>query len=194
MQASASTVQDLVVAAQAGDHGAWRELMVRYDRMVRGAASAFRFQDADVADVAQATWLSAFEQLGALRQPERFGGWLRTIVRNECRDVYWRADRERPADQVGAVVEEPSPGPEALALQCEIVRAIRDAVGDLPDRSQVLVEHLYFAPECGYASVAQVTGMPLGSVGPTRSRVLVVLRNRLERRGFGPDRAVARAG
>lgn len=194
MRAGEGTVEDLVVAAQDGDHGAWLELMARFDGMVHGVAASFRLQNADAADVVQTTWLSAFERLGSLREPERFGGWLRAIVRNECRDVCGRADRERPAEDVGDAAEEPSPGPEGLALRAEAARAVREAVAGLPKRNRILVECLFFSPQSDYASAARETGIPLGGVGPTRARVLVLLRDRLARRGHGPARVLDRAG
>lgn len=194
MWAGESTVEDLVVAAQDGDQRAWLELMVRFDGMVHRVAASFRLQDADAADVVQTTWLSAFERLGSLRAPERFGGWLRAIVRNECRDLYGRAARERPAEDVGDAAEESSPGPEGQALRSEAARAVREAVAALPRRNRILVECLYFSSQSDYASAARETGIPLGGVGPTRARVLVVLRDRLARHGHGPARILDRAG
>jgi RNA polymerase sigma factor (sigma-70 family) len=184
------TVAALVVAARNGDHGAWLELVARFDGMVHAVAARFRLQDADADDVVQNTWMNAFEQIGRLQAPERFGGWLRAIARNECRDACARADRERPADGLDDAVEEPSPGPELLVLRAESDRAVRTAVAELPRRSRVLVETLFFAPQNDYAAAARITGMPLGGIGPTRARVLLVLRDRLERRGH----PVARAG
>ena len=69
--AEGATIAELVVAAQAGDRGAWNELVARYDGVVRAVANRAWLQDADVADAARGTWLSALEQLGRL--PE-YGG------------------------------------------------------------------------------------------------------------------------
>ena len=152
-------VAALVAAARDGDHGSWLELVARFDGMVHAVPARFRLQDADADDVVQSTWLSAFEQIGRLRAPERFGGWLRAIARNECRDACARADRECPAEGLDDAVEEPSPGPELLILRAESNRAVRAAVAELPRRSRVLVETLFFAPQNDYAAVARITGM-----------------------------------
>ena len=193
VRADEDTLEDLVAAAQAGDQRAWLELLARFDGMVHGVAGSFRLQDADVADVVQSTWLSAFEKLGALREPDRFGGWLRTIARNECKDACVRADRERPVEDVTAV-EDPRPGPEALAVRAETALAVRTAVATLPHRNRILVERLFFAVPSDYASVAQETGIPVGGIGPTRARALVQLRTRMARSGYGPVPALAEAG
>ena len=193
MRADEDTLEDLVAAAQAGDHRAWLELLERFYGMVHGVARSFRLQDADVADVVQNTWLSAFEKLGALREPDRFGGWLRAIARNECRDTCVRAGRERPVDEVAAG-EDPRPGPETLAVRAETALAVRAAVATLPHPNRVLVEHLFFAVPSDYARVAQETGIPVGGIGPTRARVLAALRARMARSGYEPGTALAEAG
>ena len=193
MRADECRLEDLVGAAQAGDHPAWMQLLVRFDGMVHGVARSFRLQDADVADVVQNTWLSAFEKLSALREPDRFGGWLRTIARNECKDACMRADRERPVEDVAAAAE-PRPGPEALAVRAETALAVRAAVATLPYRSRILLERLFFAVQSDYADVARETGIPLGGIGPTRARALLQLRSRMVRTGYEPGHALAEVG
>ena len=190
MQTGEGTLVDLVLAARAGDDTAWRGLVARFDGMVRAVAAACRLQDSDVADAVQTSWLNAYEQIGSLREPERFGGWLRAIARNASVDICLRAGRERPADDLGVAVADPGLGPEALALRTEVVRDVRAAVATLPLRNRLIVECLFFAG-AAYATVAGETGMPSGGIGPTRARTLARLRRQLGRRGHGPDRALA---
>ena len=103
------TVAQLVVAAQAGDDRSWDELVGRYDGMVHAVAIGFRLQEADVADAAQGTWLRAVEQLHTVRDPERFGGWLRTIAHRECVGVRAGGRRDHLDARVGEHVVEPEP-------------------------------------------------------------------------------------
>lgn len=192
--AAEERVADLVVAAQAGDLSAWPRLTARFDGMVRATAARYRMQDADAADVVQSTWLSAYEQLGALREPERFGGWLRVIARNECLDVWAHAARERPAEELVAAVVDSSPGAEELVLRAEAARAVRVALAGMPGQSRTLVEELFFLGPVDYAAVARSTGRAIGGIGPTRARVLLRLRTQLVRRGFGPSAVLTGTG
>jgi RNA polymerase sigma factor (sigma-70 family) len=188
------TVEELVVAARSGDTAALAELVYRYDGMVHAIAMTYRLQPADVADAVQNTWLHAVERLGALREPERFGGWLRTIANRECLTVRTQGRRVYLDERLDEHVVDAAPGPEALLVQAETVRAVRAAVGSLTGRNRVLVETLFYCTR-DYTLVAQTAGMPIGSIGPTRARALNALRLRLERDGFAPRRAaVARAG
>ena len=87
----------LVAAARAGAEGAWAEIVARYERLVLGVVGSFRLQEADAADAAASTWLRAMEGLPALRDPDRLGGWLRTIARRECLGVCARPFSKSPA-------------------------------------------------------------------------------------------------
>lgn len=194
MEVRERALEELVRAAGHRDPVAWLELIRRYDGMIRAVARGFGLQDADVADVAGATWLLAVEQLHTLRGPERFGGWLRAIARHQCCDTCVRNHREQPAPDAGETELEHTAGPEALVLRRETAVAVRAAVADLPDRSRLLVHHLYFGPQLDYVGVARATGMAVGGVGPTRARALCTLRKGLARRGFGPAGPLAEAG
>jgi RNA polymerase sigma factor (sigma-70 family) len=181
------TVTDLVRAAQAGDRRAWQEIMDRFGGLVHAVVGAFRLQDADAADAVQNTWLRALERLGTVREPERFGGWLRTTARRECLALPALTRREVPDGTVTEQIVETTPGPEAAVLDDEAGRAVRAAVEALSGRRRQLVDALFYEQHGDYAVVSRLTGMPVGSIGPTRARVLGALRTSLERTGFGPE-------
>jgi RNA polymerase sigma factor (sigma-70 family) len=181
----------LVAAASGGDQSAWSEIMVRYGRLVTCVVGSYRMQDADAADAEASTWLRAVESLSTLRDPERLGGWLRTIARRECLSVLRHTLVEEPSDAAVAGLVDGDPGPEAGAIGDEVSRAITEAMGQLPGRGRRLIVALFFFPEMPYAEMAAHTGMPIGSLGPTRMRSLRLLRTRLEGAGFGPDTLAA---
>jgi RNA polymerase sigma factor (sigma-70 family) len=199
MQAAGSgrTLTELVDAAGAGDQRSWGEIVERYGGMVRSVVASFRLADADAADAVQNTWLRAVERLHTVREPERFGGWLRTTARRECLALTSGARREQPDDAVTEQLVETAPGPETLFLRDEVNRAVRTAVDGLTGRRRQLVDVLFYQPHGDYAVASRTAGMPVGSIGPTRARILHVLRASLEQSGFGhgepeaPDAAVA---
>lgn len=178
------TVEDLVRAAVAGHNGAWQQLVDRYDGMLRAVAVGFRLREADTADVVQTTWLRAIEQIGTLRSPERFGGWLRAIVLRECLDLRRFGRREYLDARLADHAVEPAPGPEAEALRAELRRQVRAAVDTLTGRNRAVIEVLFYRPTMDYAAVASEAGMPHGSIGPTRARAFHAVRQHLVRTGF----------
>ena len=182
---------ELVAAACEGGSDAWAEIVVRYERLVLGVVGSFRLQEADAADATASTWLRAMEGLPALRDPERLGGWLRTIARRECLGVLRQTVFEEPIDVAAAAVPAVEPGPEAVVVACEVGRVITDAMARLPGRGQRLIFALFYLPRASYTTVAADADMPIGSIGPTRKRALGALRAGLEQAGYGPDALAA---
>jgi RNA polymerase sigma factor (sigma-70 family) len=176
---------ELVAAARRRENAAWEELVARYTGMVRGVVASYRLQEADAADVMQMTWLRAFERLDSLRDPQRLGGWLATTASRECLALLRRARCETPDEAVAGDHVTGAPGPEAAVLVEETRGAVRAAVATLSGRRRRLVHALFYQPERDYVSLAGELGMPVGSIGPTRGRVLRSLRCTLEPAGFG---------
>ena len=86
---------ELVRRTQQGDSVAFDALVERYKQAVYGACVSL-LHDFDLAqDLAQDTFLKAFQHLNRLAMPERFGNWLRIIAVNECR-LYLRRARSTP--------------------------------------------------------------------------------------------------
>ncbi|MGH3867123.1 MAG: RNA polymerase sigma factor [Pseudonocardiaceae bacterium] len=165
---------------------AWEELVRRYNRLVRSTVASFRLQPADAEDAVQNTWLRVMERMDTIRDPERLGGWLATTASRECLALLRRKHREVPDDVAGKQLVATEDGPDVVVVSSEAQRAVDTAVGELTGRRQALIQLLFYQPDCSYAEVSRVTGMPPGSIGPTRSRVLRELRGTLEQRGFGP--------
>ena len=185
------TVTDLVSAAAGGDGRAWGEIVARYGDLVRATVAGFRLQQADAADAVQNTWLRAVERIGTVRDPERLGGWLTTTAARECLAVLRRSKRELPVDAFIDQVAWTGPTPETRVLREERDRAVDAAVAQLPTRRRQLVDAIFRGAEADYAQVSQATGMPVGSIGPTRGRALVELRGQMKRGGYGPEDLVA---
>ena len=70
------------------DQAAWEEFVDRYGGMIYSWCRATGLQDADAQDVTQAVLTQLAVQLRrfAYDPSQRFRGWLRTLVKNACRD------------------------------------------------------------------------------------------------------------
>ena len=181
---------DLVRRAAGGDQAAWQAIVERYGSLLGSVVRAHRLSDAEAADAVQATWLRLVENIDGIREPARLAGWLRTTMRRECLATIRRAGRERPSDP-GTLrpADEPAPDrldadPEALALHRERAELVRAAVRGLPERSQQLLGMLVASPPLSYREIGSRLGMPVGSIGPARARVLAQLRTSLADAGL----------
>ena len=75
-----TTIQALVIAAQAGDLEAFGEIVRRFQVMAYAGAYAV-VGDAQLAeDVAQEAFMEAYANLPKLREPAAFPGWFRRII------------------------------------------------------------------------------------------------------------------
>jgi RNA polymerase sigma factor (sigma-70 family) len=174
-----------------GDPPAWEELISRYGRLVRSTVASFRLQEADAEDAVQNTWLRLMERMDTIRDPRCLGGWLATTASRECLALIRRGHREAPDDAAAEQLVAVEAGPETTVVGSAARSAVNAAVRELPGGRQLLIHALFYQPDCSYAEVSQATGMPQGSIGPTRRRALQELRLALEQRGFGPQSEAA---
>ncbi len=177
-QRSTTDLLDLLLRACDRDPKAWEEIMRRYSRLVRSTVASFRLQEADAEDAVQNTWLRVMERMDTIRDPERLGGWLATTASRECLALMRRGRRESP-DDVASTQLVAAECPVVAVVAGEARRAVDTAVAELTERRQMLIQLLFYQPDCSYAEVARNTGIPTGAIGPTRARVLNQLRRRL---------------
>lgn len=179
---------ELLEAARGGSGSAWQLLIERHERVVWATARSFRLQEDDVRDVVQTTWLLLLENLQAIHDPERLGGWLATTASRECLRLL-RRTRSIAVDS-DALVElaDPGSGPEERTVDSCIHEELRSAVDELAPRTKVLVRALFAEQQLPYVEVARTTGRPIGSLGPSRARALRQLRVRLADRGIDAGR------
>jgi RNA polymerase sigma factor (sigma-70 family) len=171
---------ELVQAAAAGDQAAWTALVTAHTALLRRVAAGYRLSDAQVDDVVQTAWLRLVEHVAGLRSPEKVTGWLVTTVRRECLTLLRAAQREQPQDSDLDGFWGSVDGVEDDVVREEECRRVRGAVRRLPERQRQVVTLLTWAPELDYRQVGSSLAMPVGSIGPTRGRALVRLREMLE--------------
>ena len=176
-----STTTDLLFAARSGDRSAWEQIVKRYARLVRSIAAEFRLQESDAADVAQNTWLRLLAYGGTIRDPEKLGSWLATTARREASAFLRRSRPEVASESAGDGIAAGDPSPEDVVVAAETAAAVRWAAGELSDRQRLLVNALFYQSPISYDEVSRRTGLPMGSIGPTRIRTLKRLHRTLAR-------------
>ena len=168
---------DLVLAARRREPDAWQALLDRYDRRIRAVCHAHRLGAADAEDVRQTTWLRAVEHVDRIREPHRIGAWLAQVARNEClRAIRHRARVTTYADELEHRISDPAPAPDALMVAAERREAVRGAVKKLSPRDRAFLGRVFGDHEPSYAEIGIALRMPIGSIGPTRGRVLERMR------------------
>jgi RNA polymerase sigma factor (sigma-70 family) len=172
-------VTNLVMRARDGDQRAWDAIVDRYAPLVWSICRRYGLSGADADDVGQVVWLHLVDQLGKIREPAALPGWLATTTRRECGRLVRAARR---TSSPGPVLDadnipdgQAAPADDEL-LAAERHAALREALADLPTPCQDLIALLAKDPPLPYAQISARLGIPVGSVGPTRSRCLAKLR------------------
>lgn len=95
----------LIARARQGEAGAFEALVRRHLRAAISVGLSVLRNVADAEDIAQEAMVTAFASLDSCRDPDRFAGWLLTIVRNKAlnhlaqrREIEARADTGSPGD------------------------------------------------------------------------------------------------
>jgi RNA polymerase sigma factor (sigma-70 family) len=180
----------LIRACLAGDYTAWDVLVARYSDLVYSVLIRTGLRESDAQDAFQEVWVSLFEHLGDVRDTERLAGWLvctalrqgwRTIRRHDSRrEVGLEDEVVHPNSRAGVPSNALPRTAEELVLAETKRQIVREAVESLPRRCREVLSLLYVAdPPLSYADVADKLEIAVGSVGPTRTRCLACLREKL---------------
>jgi len=83
-----------VEAALGGDHGAFEELVRKYQSVTFALALARVGKAAAAEEIAQDAFIRAYQKLNQLKDASRFGAWLRSIALRQC-GMWVRAKRRK---------------------------------------------------------------------------------------------------
>lgn len=191
--------EQLVLACRAGDAAAWEMLVGRYQRLIYSIPRRAGLDAEEAGDVFGHVFAVLVEQLHTIEQPARVKAWLVTTAKRES----WRIsrvaattrvslDQPRPGSGTGSDdtppahdVPDTDPLPDEVVQQLEAQHTVRLAVAALDERCRALLTMLFLHPDPpAYAEIAASTGVPEGSIGPTRARCLQKLRREMERMGW----------
>jgi RNA polymerase sigma-70 factor (ECF subfamily) len=171
--------EDLVARHLQGDRYAFTALVERYAERLYNLAYRFTNDRADAEDIAQESFLHAYDALPHSRSDQLFKPWLFRIAVNLCRD---RARKKRPQtfseleDEHGGVLEAgDGPSTEDLlpdeALQPleqleekEMEAALRSAVMELPEEERTLLT-LRYNEELSYEEIGRLLNLLPQTVG-----------------------------
>ena len=162
MTSETPTDGDLVLRARRGDEIAFGSLVRRYQRAAYAVAYSVTSRHEDAEDAAQEAFLVALQRLEECRSPERFAGWLMTIVRNRAKNLV-RREVLRETDPVPIGASSKTPTPEQDAETSELRAQIEQALKELPEVQRQIVL-LHDLEGWKHREIAKRFGLPAGTV------------------------------
>lgn len=173
----------LVRACRNGDRAAFETLLARYERPVYNVAIRMLRHPEDARDVAQTTFLKAFEKLEQFDFGHRFYSWIYRIAINESINFLHSRQRHAPLDDVAECVDENDGPPEAYG-NAELHRRVQAAMMTLSPEHRAVITLRHFT-ECSYQDIANVLGIPERTVKSRLFDARRLLRGQLADDGTG---------
>ena len=152
----------LVRKAQAGDSQAFGVLVGRYMRAAYAVSLSVTGRHDDAEDAAQEAFMVALARLDDCRTPDRFAGWLLTIVRNRARNLV-RREVLRDTDDLPETAASRGRTPEKAAEHAELQERLEAALRRLPEVQREIVL-LHDLEGWRHREIAEHLGIPSGTV------------------------------
>jgi RNA polymerase sigma-70 factor, ECF subfamily len=182
--------QVLIRRCQAGDQEAFVLLFDTYKNLVYRTTYLTLGSAAEAEDILQEVFLQVHKSLDSY-DPSRgaFSTWLYRITVNRC--LNWRRGRSRVESLETLGDEEPAAtSPAADGYSGD--DAVRQALGRLSKKLRVVVVLRHYW-DLSYAEIAEITGLPLGTVKSRLNLAMRLLRDDLESGPLYPARSIPEA-
>ena len=179
----------LVLAASKGDLEAFNQLVLSYQDLAYHHAYSLMGDPASAEDVAQESFVKAFQGLNGFRGGS-FRSWLLRIVTNCAYDILRRSQRHPsqplfPEDDNGEELEsapwlaDPSASVQDAVEKAELSEEIRELMEQLPEayRNVLTLVDLY---QFDYSEAAQTLRVPIGTVKSRLARARLQMKDMLK--------------
>ncbi len=181
--------QELVKRCLAGENAAWEALLRAHSRKLYNLCYRFTGRTAEAEDLTQEIFIKIFQTLRSYDAAQgAFSTWLNRVARNHLVDHYRRTRKDRDTasldEEPGLLDARPGPGPGPVGRvesreRKELLQGGLDQLS--PDlREAVILRDLH---DLDYQEIAQVLGVPEGTVKSRINRGRLELARVLKRMG-----------
>ena len=174
---------DLVLRCRGNDQTAWDQLVNRYQRLIFAIPRRAGLSEEQASDVFQEVFLTLFEKINEIKQPDRIRSWLVTTAKFKTWSVirgskgFYSPESEEEMDAEMASLADRSPLADETLIDLEEQHLIRTAVRNLEEKCRQILSMIYLSePSASYAEVALAIGVGETSISPMRARCLKKLQ------------------
>jgi RNA polymerase sigma-70 factor, ECF subfamily len=120
-----------IVESQSGDPSAFEALIREHQRMIHSLCYRMTGSLADADDLAQETFIQAYQHLDGFRAEARFSSWLYRIAMNQCLNWQKRKQRLERLHQEWSEQDQQPSGPDAHQAE-----QVQEALMALPPKQR----------------------------------------------------------
>jgi RNA polymerase sigma factor (sigma-70 family) len=170
---------ELIKACRRREETAWNELVDRYQRLIFTIPRRAGLSEEQSADILQEVFLTLFEKLDAIEQPDKIRSWIVTTAKFKTWGVIRREkglfspETEEEMEQEMSGLRDNSPLADEILIELEQQHLIRTALKELEERCRKILSMIYLRDAAAsYAEVAVEIGVGETSISPMRARCL----------------------
>jgi len=175
----------LIERIRKGDQRAFAELVDRYKVMVFNMAYRILRHREEAEDIAQEAFVHVYHALKNFRGEAKFSTWLYRIVYNLCLSHLARRDGQKTVSWERLETEgfegdlpPAQEDPEQILAAKDFNQRVRALVATLPPHYRAVLT-LYHLQGFSYREIAEITGMPMGTVKTHLFRAKALLREKV---------------
>ncbi len=170
---------ELVNACRRGDESAWNALVDRYQRLIFAIPRRAGLSEEQSADIFQEVFLTLFEKLDEIRQPEKIRSWIVTTAKFKTWGAirgekgFYSPETDEETEFEMASLTDSAPLADEVLIELEGQHLIRVALKQLDERCRKIISMIYMQDAAAsYAEVAREIGVIETGISPMRSRCL----------------------
>ena len=175
------TDEQLMARAKAGNDAAFEELYHRYARRLKGFFFLQLGRDEELAaDANHDVFLRAYEARNRYQEGKSVSTWLFTIAYNICRNHYRSNAYEM---QLSSTLDAEPISDEQIEVQLDAAAlddALAQVLSELPPPLHQLFS-LHYQEELTIPQVAEIVGIPEGTVKSRLHKTMNIIRKKLKR-------------
>jgi RNA polymerase sigma-70 factor (ECF subfamily) len=175
-----------------GEEDAFREILERYRGPIYNLCYRMSRNGEDARDLAQEVFIKVFNLLDRFDESYAFSSWLFRIATNHCID-HLRRNRLRFLSLEGATgadgeeyelqVPDGGPEPDTVLQRKEAVEKLAEVIAELPPHYKAITL-LRHDQQLSYEEIADILGLPLGTVKARIHRARNLVQQMLRARAY----------
>jgi RNA polymerase sigma-70 factor (ECF subfamily) len=163
---------DLINRAKSGDSKSYDKLLKKYKNSVYSLVLRMVRNSQEAEDLTQEAFIKAFNSLASFNEEYAFSTWLYKIATNNCIDFFRKRklqtySLDKPIQYKDSEIQhdipDPDLNPEKSIMASERNKLIKEAINKLPEKYHraIVLRH---SEEKSYEEIAEILGLPLGTV------------------------------
>lgn len=176
-----SSLEATVREFQTGNRSAFESLVNRYQDFVISVAYSLIGDLGRSEDVAQQAFVTAWQKQGELKEPSRFGGWIRSITRNLARNEQRKTQRQNTLqtdNTADASLQSDEPGPLETSIASEQSKWLWTVLEEIPEHYREPMV-MYYRESQPVAKIAELLDLSQDTVKQRLARGRKALREEI---------------